>query len=418
MFDLQEILAATGGSCRSLQNVEFTGINTDSRTIKSGELFVALSGENFDGHNYCAKALALGAAGVLVSHAVEGLPQNAVVIKTDDCLACKYNVVKTEANFNNEIGLPKTLLSIKNDTEIAVVEMGMRGLGQISALCKLASPDAAVITNVGETHMELLGSMENIARAKSEIVENLTAQQFAVLNNDDVFVRRMADKTAAKVISYGCTEEAGVYAQNIKLTAEGSEFDCVCAAAGEKEHIVLPLLGEHNVYNALAAIAVAAAFNVPLAQIKNALKDVRLTGKRQEFMQFGKVTVINDAYNASPASMASALKTLHAVKDAKGGRAVAVLADMLELGALSVQAHKEVGEMAAAEGVDVLITYGTEAVHTGRAAQEKGVKTFICYDRAEAAKILSGILRNDDIILLKGSHSMQVDGLIDPVLKK
>ena len=192
MFDLQEILAATEGSCRSLQNVEFTGINTDSRTIKSGELFVALSGENFDGHNYCAKALALGAAGVLVSHDVEGLPQDAVVIKTDDtlkayqliakawrdkqknlkvvavtgsngktstkdliaaCLACKYNVVKTEANFNNEIGLPKTLLNIKNDTEIAVVEMGMRGLGQICALCKLASPDAAVVTNVGETHM-------------------------------------------------------------------------------------------------------------------------------------------------------------------------------------------------------------------------------------------------------------------------
>ena len=413
MFDLQEILAATGGSCRSLQNVEFTGINTDSRTIKSGELFVALSGENFDGHNYCSKALALGAAGVLVSHDVEGLLQDAVVIKTDDtlkayqliakawrdkqknlkvvavtgsngktstkdliaaCLACKYNVVKTEANFNNEIGLPKTLLNIKNDTEIAVVEMGMRGLGQISALCKLASPDAAVVTNVGETHMELLGSMENIARAKSEIVENLTAQQFAVLNNDDVFVRRPAVTTRAKVISYGCTEEAGVYAQNIKLTAEGSEFDCVCAAAGEKEHIVLPLLGEHNVYNALAAIAVAAAFNVPLVQIKNALMDVRLTGKRQEFMQFGSVTVINDAYNASPASMASALKTLHAVKDAKGGRAVAVLADMLELGALSGQAHKEVGEMAAAVGVDVRITYGTEAVHTGRAAQEKGVK--------------------------------------------
>ena len=190
------------------------------------------------------------------------------------------------------------------------------------------------------------------------------------------------------------------------------------AFASQQAKKNISLLGEHNVYTALAAIAVAAAFNVPLVQIKNALKDVRLTGKRQEFMQFGSVTVINDAYNASPASMASALKTLHAVKDAQGGRAVAVLADMLELGALSVQAHKEVGEMAAAEGVDVLITYGTEAVHTGRAAQEKGVTTFICHDRAEAAKILSGILRNDDIILLKGSHSMQVDGLIDLVLKK
>ncbi len=457
MLDLQEVLAATGGSCQSLQNIEFTGINTDSRSIKRGELFVALSGENFDGHNYCAKALEQGAAAVLISHNVENLPQNAVAIKTDDtlkayqliakawrdkqknlkvvavtgsngktstkdliaaCLAQKYKVVKTEANFNNEIGLPKTLLNIKPDTEIAVVEMGMRGLGQIRALCKLASPDAAVVTNVGETHMELLGSMENIAKAKSEIVENLTEKQFAVLNNDDDFVRHMADKTAAKVVSYGCTKEASIYAENIKLNAESSEFDCIYAKTGEKEHIVLPLLGAHNVYNALAAIAVAVTFGVTLPQIAEALKNVRLTGKRQEILQIGAVTVINDAYNASPASMASALKTLHAVKDAKGGRAVAVLADMLELGKLSETAHTEVGELAAAEGVDVLITYGTEAAYTGRAAENKGVKTFICKDRSEAAKILSGTVRNNDIILLKGSHSMQVDGLIDLVLKK
>ena len=457
MLNLQEILAATGGSCENAQNVEFCGVNTDSRSIKAGELFVALSGENFDGHNYCAKALELGAAGVVISHDVAGLPQNAAIIKVDDtlkayqliakawrdkqknlkvvavtgsngktstkdliaaCLAVKYNVVKTEANFNNEIGLPKTLLNIKPDTEIAVVEMGMRGLGQIRALCELASPDVAVVTNVGETHMELLGSMENIARAKGEIVEGLTAQQFAVLNNDDAFVRAMADKTAAQAVTYGCGDGACVRAENIVLNADGSEFDCVCAGTGEREHIVLPLLGEHNIYNALAAIGVAVTFNVPLAQVKTALKDVKLTGKRQEFVQIGAVTVINDAYNASPASMASALKTLHAVKSAKGGRAVAVLADMLELGALSQSAHAEVGKMAAAEGVDVLITYGEEAVNIGKAAQNGGVKTFICRDRAEAAKILSGVVRNNDIILLKGSHSMQVDGLIDLVLKK
>ena len=457
MLNLQEILAATGGSCENAQSVEFCGVNTDSRSIKAGELFVALSGENFDGHNYCAKALELGAAGVVISHDVAGLPQNAVIIKVDDtlkayqliakawrdkqknlkvvavtgsngktstkdliaaCLAVKYNVVKTEANFNNEIGLPKTLLNIKPDTEIAVVEMGMRGLGQIRALCELASPDVAVVTNVGETHMELLGSMENIAKAKGEIVEDLTAQQFAVLNNDDAFVRAMADKTAAQAVTYGCGEDACVRAENVVLNADGSEFDCVCARTGEREHIVLPLLGEHNVYNALAAIGVAVTFNVPLAQVKTALKDIKLTGKRQEFVQIGAVTVINDAYNASPASMASALKTLHAVKSAKGGRAVAVLADMLELGALSQSAHAEVGEMAAAEGVDVLITYGEEAVNIGKAAQKGGVKTFICKDRAEAAKILSGVVRNNDIILLKGSHSMHVDGLIDLVLKK
>ena len=421
MLDLQEILAATGGSCEKAQNVEFCGVNTDSRSIEAGELFVALSGENFDGHNYCTKALELGAAGVVISHDVAGLPQNAAIIKVDDTLKAYQliaNVVKTEANFNNEIGLPKTLLNIKPDTEIAVVEMGMRGLGQIRALCELARPDVAVVTNVGETHMELLGSMENIAKAKGEIVEGLTAQQFAVLNNDDAFVRAMADKTAAQAVTYGCGDGADVRAENVVLNADGSEFDCVCARTSEREHIVLPLLGEHNIYNALAAIGVAVTFNVPLAQVKAALKDVKLTGKRQEFVQIGAVTVINDAYNASPASMASALKTLHAVKSAKGGRAVAVLADMLELGALSQSAHAEVGEMAAAEGVDVLITYGEEAVNIGKAAQNGGVKTFICKDRAEAAKILSGVVRNNDIILLKGSHSMQVDGLIDLVLKK
>ena len=457
MLNLQEILAATGGSCQNSAETEFSGINTDSRSIKKGELFVALSGENFDGHNYCLKALELGAAGVVISHDVEGLPQNAIAVKVDDtlkayqliakawrdkqknlkvvavtgsngktstkdliaaCLAQKYNVVKTEANFNNEIGLPKTLLNITLDTEIAVVEMGMRGLGQIEALCRLASPDVAVVTNVGETHMELLGSMENIAKAKGEIVEGLTEQQFAVLNADDKFVCRMAEKTAAQVLTYGCGKNADVYAENIVLNAGGSEFDCVCTKTGEREHIELPLLGEHNVYNALAAVAAAVTFNVPLAQIKLALKNVKLTGKRQEIVQLGAVTVINDAYNASPASMASALKPLHAVKAAKGGRAVAGLADMLELGQLSVSAHTEVGEMAAAEGVDILITYGKEAVNTGKAAQKGGVKTFICQNRTEAAKILSGIVRNNDIILLKGSHSMQVDGLIDLVLKK
>ncbi len=457
MLSLQEVLAATGGSCNNLQNMEFCGINTDSRTIKKGELFVALSGENFDGHNYCRTALEQGAGAVLVSRDVEGLPEGAAVIKVIDtlkayqliakawrgkqknlkvvaitgsngktstkdltaaCLMQKYNVVKTEANFNNEIGLPKTLLNITPDTEIAVVEMGMRGLGQIRDLCGLASPDAAVVTNVGETHMELLGSMENIARAKSEIVEGLTAEQFAVLNADDGFVCRMAEKTKAKAVTYGLGSEACVYAQNITLNAGGSEFDCICRETGEKEHIVLPLLGEHNVYNALAAIAVAVIFKVPLAMAGAALKNVRLTGKRQEFLRFGRVTVINDAYNASPASMASALKTLHAVKAAEGGRAVAVLADMLELGEISKAAHEEVGTLAACEGVDILITYGHEAANIGRAAQNGGVKTFICNGRAEAAKVLSGVVRNDDIILLKGSHSMQVDGLIDLVLKK
>ena len=206
MLSLQEIITATGGHCENMQELIFTGITTDSRIESSGELFVALCGERFDGHAYCKMALEHGAAAVLVSKPVPELPSETVIITVEDtllayqqiahayrmsnknlkvvavtgsngktstkdmiaaCLSTKFKVIKTQENFNNEIGLPKTLLSVKADTEIAVVEMGMRGLGQIRELCDIAKPDVAVVTNVGETHMELLGSMENIARAKS-----------------------------------------------------------------------------------------------------------------------------------------------------------------------------------------------------------------------------------------------------------
>ena len=204
MINAQLIVRATNAEYTG-ENIEFTGLTTDSRAVQAGELFVAFSGENFDGHNYCAKAVELGATGVLVSKDVEGLPENVAVFKVPNtlkafqeiareyrrsfenlkvfaitgsngktstkdllaaCLGAKYNVVKTQGNFNNEIGLPKTLLNITADTDIAVVEMGMRGLGQIAELCAIAEPDSGLISNVGETHMELLGSMENIGKAK------------------------------------------------------------------------------------------------------------------------------------------------------------------------------------------------------------------------------------------------------------
>ena len=242
MLKASEVLAATKAVCADF---EFTGVTTDSRAVKPGELFVALKGDNFDGHDYCAKAVELGAAGVVVSHEVSGLPAGVAVFMVEDtllayqqlahayrlrkqglkvfaitgsngktstkdllaaCLSCKYNVVKTQGNFNNEIGLPKTLLSIQPDTDIAVVEMGMRGLGQIAELCSIAEPDSGLITNVGETHMELLGSMENIGKAKSEIVLNLPEDGFAVLNGDNEYVLPAAGKTKAKVVYFGLGE--------------------------------------------------------------------------------------------------------------------------------------------------------------------------------------------------------------------
>lgn len=453
MITVKEVIQATGGSTSLAPALVFTGVNTDSRTVKTGELFVALKGEKFDGHAYCAKALAQGAAAVLVEKITDFPAAKAIVVKdglaayqliakayrrgkkakvvaitgsngktsTKDliaaCLASKYQVIKTQANFNNEIGLPKTLLTITDTTDLAVVEMGMRGFGQIRALKQLAEPDCVVITNVGETHMELLGSMENIARAKSEILENLTAENVAVLNNDDKLVSKMS--TGAKTVTYGIIKNSAVQAKDIKTDGFGTTFTYTSQLTGKNQKVNMPLIGEHNVMNALAAIAVAETYGVADSAIALALHNIVMTGKRQEISHFGAFTVINDAYNASPASMEAACKTLQKVCQAQSrGRAVAVLADMLELGAESRSAHTRVGDYVADAGVQLLIVYGQEARYIAAEAKRRGVPAFLARDKEEAAAILAREKQPGDVILLKGSHSMAVDKVLELVFKR
>ncbi|MDD3395602.1 MAG: UDP-N-acetylmuramoyl-tripeptide--D-alanyl-D-alanine ligase [Acidaminococcaceae bacterium] len=454
MFTLSQVLAATAGQTQLQGEIAFTGITTDSRNVKPGELFVALQGEKFDGHAYCARALAQGAVAVLVSAIAPGYTAKAIVVKdtlwayqqiakayrlahknikvvaitgsngktsTKDliaaCLEKKYKVIKTQANFNNEIGLPKTLLSIQEDTEIAVVEMGMRGFGQIKALKDLAQPDIVVITNVGETHMELLGSMANIAKAKSEILENLTANNIAVLNGDDFYIAKM--KTAAKTVTYGIIKDNVVQGGNINVTGQGTTFSYVNRINGKNFTVQMPLVGEHNVMNALAAISVAEVLQVPDQTIVEALAHAHLTEKRQEVKRYGTVTAINDAYNASPASMTSALKTLQQLALSKNsGREVAVLADMLELGAISKEAHTKVGQQAAHYGVKLLLTYGQEARYIYEAARGLGVEAYYLNNKEEAAVCLRQHLEEGDTILFKGSHSMEVDRVLELALGK
>ncbi len=451
MLKASEVVAATE-AVRA--DFDFTGVTTDSRAVKPGELFVALKGGNFDGHDYCAKAVELGAAGVVVSHAVEGLPAGVAVFMVRDtllayqqlahayrlkqqglkvfaitgsngktstkdllaaCLSAKYNVVKTQGNFNNEIGLPKTLLSIEQDTDIAVVEMGMRGLGQIAELCRIAEPDSGLITNVGETHMELLGSMENIGKAKSEIVVDLPANGFAVLNGDNEYVLQAAAKTKAKVVYFGLGEQCDYRGSDIVTSGAGTTFTCTEKATGKAVRVRLQLIGEHNVYNALSAIAGAACYGVPMEDSVRALATARLTGSRQEIIYIGDITFINDAYNASPASMEAALKTLAEAKKAARGhaRTIAVLADMLELGAISEEAHRRVGRWAVEYGTDFVLTYGQDAAYITDEVTKLGGKGFHCDDRQEAADTLRLMASAGDIILLKGSHSMQVDKMLE-----
>ncbi len=451
MMKASEVIAATKAA---IADFDFTGVTTDSRAVKAGELFVALKGGNFDGHDYCVKAAELGAAGVVVSHDVEGLPAGVSVFKVEDtllayqqlahayrlkqqglkvfaitgsngktstkdllaaCLGAKYKVVKTQGNFNNEIGLPKTLLSIQPDTDIAVVEMGMRGLGQIAELCRIAEPDSGLITNVGETHMELLGSMENIGKAKSEIVVDLPSDGFAVLNGDNEYVLAAAGKTKAQVVYFGLGENCDYRGSDIVTSALGTTFTCTEKKSGKSVSVRLQLIGEHNVYNALSAIAGAACYGVPLEDSAKALATARLTGSRQEIIYIGDITFINDAYNASPASMEAALKTLAEAKKAAHGavRTIAVLADMLELGAISEDAHRRVGRWAVENGVDYVLTYGPEAAYISEEVKKLGCETCHYADRQGAADKLRQLATAGDIILLKGSNSMQVGKMLE-----
>ena len=451
MMKASEVIAATKAA---IADFDFTGVTTDSRAVKPGELFVALKGGNFDGHDYCVKAAELGAAGVVVSHDVEGMPAGVSVFKVEDtllayqqlahayrlkqqglkvfaitgsngktstkdllaaCLGAKYKVVKTQGNFNNEIGLPKTLLSIQPDTDIAVVEMGMRGLGQIAELCRIAEPDSGLITNVGETHMELLGSMENIGKAKSEIVVDLPSDGFAVLNGDNEYVLAAAGKTKAQVVYFGLGENCDYRGSDIVTSALGTTFTCTEKKSGKSVSVRLQLIGEHNVYNALSAIAGAACYGVPLEDSAKALATARLTGSRQEIIYIGDITFINDAYNASPASMEAALKTLAEAKKAAHGavRTIAVLADMLELGAISEDAHRRVGRWAVENGVDYVLTYGPEAAYISEEVKKLGGKGCHYADRQGAADKLRQLATAGDIILLKGSNSMQVGKMLE-----
>lgn len=450
MMKASEIIAATGAA---VSDFDFTGVTTDSRAVQPGELFVALVGDKFDGHDYCAKAVELGARGVVISHDIEALPDNVAVFKVENtltayqeiarayrrkfaglkvfaitgsngktstkdllaaCLSAKYKVVKTQGNFNNEIGLPKTLLSIEPDTDIAVVEMGMRGLGQIAELCDIAEPDSGLITNVGETHMELLGSMENIGKAKAEIVEKLPAEGFAILNGDNEYVLKAAEKTNAKVVYFGLSDKCDYCGSDITTTALGTNFTCTEKATGKVVQVRLQLIGEHNVYNALSAIAGAACYGISLEDSAKALATARLTGSRQEIIYIGDITFINDAYNASPASMEAALKTLaEAKKAAKNARSIAVLADMLELGAISEDAHRRVGSWAVEYGTDLVLTYGDEAAYISNQVEKLGGKAMHFANRQEAADKLRQLADAGDIILLKGSNSMQVGKMLE-----
>ena len=453
MFTLNEIVKATSAKVYKEEKKEFSAIVTDTRKISEGVLFVALKGERFNGEDFAAEALEKGAAGVVVSEVCDKkqlekcagtvlqvedtlaayqlmakawrdkFPQIPVVAITGSngktttkdltaaVLSAKGAVLKTQANFNNEIGLPLTLLGLNAEHKAAVVEIGMRGFHQIEALAPIASPQIGIVTNVGETHMELLGSLENIAKAKQELVEAIPAGGTVILNADNKYVAgmRAAAKDGVKVITFGLEQEADVKGEAIHT--EGNVTKFMVTYKNERHEYEVNMVGRHNVYNTLAAIAAGFAMGLTPAEVREGLGHLEATKMRFELQKVKEWNVVNDAYNASPMSMTAAINTL---SELAKGRKLAVLGDMLELGSVSEDAHLHVGEEVAEHGFTALVTRGKMGEFIARGAENKGMTAVYRADsHEEAAAKLHELLEPGDTILFKGSRGMAMEKIID-----
>jgi len=329
-------------------------------------------------------------------------------------LRARLNVLTSEKNFNNEIGLPLTLFRLDHSHQAAVIEMGMRGAGQIAELCEIARPDIGLITNVGMSHIELLGSRRAVAMAKGELIENLPTDGVAILPADDDYIDLLMDLADSRQIrTFGLRDGADYRATDIAFDTDGSSRFRI---NGVWFQIRTP--GVHHIVNACAACAAAAEMGIPMSEVAVQLDTFRAPAMRMEALELGSgITLINDAYNAAPDSMRAALDTLAMVS--AGRRTVAILGDMRELGDWSEEAHRFVGETAANRRVDLLVTVGELARQIGETAGKSlaGSQVIAFPDTPSAIDGVSGLLQSGDIVLVKGSRAMAMERLVDTLLR-
>jgi UDP-N-acetylmuramoyl-tripeptide--D-alanyl-D-alanine ligase len=450
VFTLGDLVAASGGRIirgTARDDERFTGGAFDSRIVRPGELFFALRDQR-DGHEFVADAFRRGAKAAVVERPVDGegllvqvgSSQNALralaerlrdahpipavgitgnVGKTTAkeataaAIGARFRVLKSAASFNNEIGVPLTFLGIEPSHEAAVIEMGFYVPGEIADLCALVRPRVGAITRIPDVpvHFARTPSVEAIAAGKAELIESLPADGVALLNADDPRVRALAPRTKARVVPFGESESAALRATDVRADGlDGLRF--VATYEGRRADVRLPLPGRHIVVAALVALGSAVALGVPLEEAAVALATLEQPRHRMEIRRGDGVTIIDDSYNASPAAVLAALAVLRQVK----ARRVAVIGDMLELGALSADAHEEVGREAA-RSADVLIGVGPLAETAVSAARRAGLKeAHIVADGAEALILLKRIQRAGDVILVKGSHSLALDRVADALV--
>ncbi len=448
-LSLSQLAEFAGGKLSSGSgNAKITRLSTDSRTIQPNDFFVPIRGENFDGHKFVEQTATRGAIGALVEENWNGnvpkifalirvphtllayqniaaayrqsLPLKVVAItgsngktSTKDFLAAalaqRFRVTKTEGNFNNHVGLPRTILEATQQDEIGVWELGMNHPGEIAMLARLAAPDAAVITNIGIAHLEFMGSREAIAEEKGALAAALSAEGTLILNADDPFSEAIAGRTNAKVIFAG-TQSGAVRAEAISQTANGSEFTIMEGA--HRCRAQLPVPGLHMVQNAILAVAAARAFGVSIEEAAAGLASTPLTKARLQRREILGVQFLDDSYNANPESMKAALRTL--VELETDGRRVAVLGHMGELGPQENRGHAEVGEMAAALRIDQLITIGDLAAKISEAAKSSGLDEATNVTSAEeAAELLAERTLPGDLVLVKGSRAARTERVLE-----
>lgn len=434
-----DIVKATGGTllCGDPETA-VTAICTDTRQITPGSLFVPIVGEHFDAHDFIPSALSGGCAASLTARPASAgdkpliavadtrralgdlaafyrqqfhIPVLAVVgsvgkttVKelTAAALSRRLRVLKTTGNLNNEIGLPLTLFRLDSSHQAAIAEMGMSGFGEIDTLARIAAPNIGIVTNIGLSHIEMLGSQENIYRAKSELFPHISPGGTVIINGDDPILFAHRQDINCKVITVGLAPENDLTATDIR-----SGQDCVSFTAiygSQQAAVNLQFPGEHNVINALLACAAALCLGIPLSEAACGLEAYKPNDKRMQLIDCGGITIINDCYNAAPASVVAALKVLCA----RPGRKIAVLGDIKELGSFTESAHRDIGHQAAALGVDALFSFGENARWIARAA-EKEITVHHFDEIATLNKSLAAYIRPGDTVLVKASRAMRLE---------
>lgn len=456
LLKTQEIVTATGGTLvRGNPDGVFGGLSTDSRDVAEGNLFVALAGERFDGHAFIPDAVKRGAAGLLVQREAIESPDNTSVIRVDDTLRAlgdianlwrnKFaipvvavtgssgktttkemiatvaelagTVLKSRGNYNNLIGLPLSLLELDTGHEMAVVEMGSNSRGEIARLAAIAAPDIGVITNIGPAHLEGFGSLDMVMEEKGDLFSNMKPSGVAVINRDDPFTRVLADRWAGRNIGFGIDENAFVRAERIFMRGErGVSFTLNMGGIGKG--VDMTVVGRHNIYNALACAAACWAMDIPYDLICEGLSAFRQVKGRMDIHRLkGGGTVIDDTYNANPASVMEALRTLG---DLKGkNESIVILGDMLELGEGAERLHEKVGKAVADTGVGTLFLKGDFSQSVAKGAVERGFREdHIYYTETPDGimDLLHSLVREGDWILVKGSRRMKMEEFLHAIL--